>query len=327
MLRFKESPLSAEIVPTVFITNECLQQLDSSAVPELAQKITTTISTINQNNAIENAGEVQLDCDWSASTREKYFNLLKEIKKQLQGIQLSATIRLYQVKYKESAGIPPVDKGMLMCYNMGNLKSINSKNSIIETAELEKYIGQLPDYPLPLDVAFPVFDWKVWFRDGKYYGITEEFPTELLSSSVFIKTGNNYQVLKDTLLAGYELKKNDLLRWETSNAKTVQAAANMISSRLKNTQTTVALYHLDSVILKKYSLYELESYLSLPALVRRWLLFRKISSAVVEKPTLTIITLLSFIIICQTQKRIGHSIIPAIIFCMMKRNPFPFRIY
>ena len=67
---------------------------------------------------------------------------------------LSATIRLHQLKFIGESGIPPVDKGLLMCYNMGDLHRLRISNSILETAELKKYIKQLSVYPLKLDVAF-----------------------------------------------------------------------------------------------------------------------------------------------------------------------------
>ncbi len=268
MIRFKNQPVY-NIIPTVFITNECLQRADSLQIQLLGEKIIQTIKSINESNSIHGITEIQIDCDWSAATRNNYFKLLSVIKNSLKSalqsdaghiqILLSATIRLYQVKYKDKAGVPPADRGMLMCYNMGNLKSINSNNSIIETAELKKYTGQLEDYPLPLDIALPIFNWKVWFRNEQYHGITEEFPDALLASSFFQKSGNRYVARHDSLLAGYDFKKGDQLRYEVSDVSTISACAETITNKLKNTRMRVALYHLDSLILEKYTLHELEN--------------------------------------------------------------------
>ncbi|MEP6674984.1 MAG: hypothetical protein ABJA78_07510 [Ferruginibacter sp.] len=273
MIRFKEKP-AYNITPVVFITNECLQQTDTLQIKDLADKILSAIVTINTTNAIDSIKEIQIDCDWSATTREKYFALLREIREKLyrisnkeQGIlkkeefkvQLSCTIRLYQIKYRDKAGIPPVNKGLLMCYNMGNLKNISSANSIIEKKEFDKYITGLSSYPLPLDIALPIFDWKVWFRNGQYHGITEAFPDSLLLSPVFIKKENRYYVTCDTLLQGYDFKKGDLLRYEESRLRDIIDIADDVSLHLKNTRCKVALYHLDAVLLNKYSTHELES--------------------------------------------------------------------
>jgi hypothetical protein len=258
IIRLREKP-AATIIPVVFITNESLQQMDSSKTGWLADKMVTLIKAILQKDSLALPAELQIDCDWSASTKDKYFALLKSIKQLLPGITLSATIRLYQTKYFDKAGVPPVDRGLLMCYNMGNLKKIDAGNSIIETAELKKYIGNLGDYPLPLDVALPIFNWKVWFRKGQYEGITEEMPDEVLQSMAFTKNGNNYTAVVDMNVGGYEFKEGDVLRRENSDADVVLQCAKIVSDKLKNTRCRVSLYHLDSVLLSKYSTNELES--------------------------------------------------------------------
>ena len=246
------------IIPTIFITNECIQKIDSLQIQSAAEKISALIKNIYSLGSINDFKEIQIDCDWTASTKNKYFILLKTIK-QLNHLTISATIRLHQIKYLSKTSVPPVDKGLLMCYNMGNLKNPATKNSIIETEELKKYIGNLSTYPLPLDVALPLFDWKVLFRNNIYTGLIKNLPDSLLANSLFNKNGNQYKVLKDTLLAGYALQKGDVLRNEQSDYSGIIAAAAEVNKRLKNIRPGVALYHLDSVILNKYTLHELEN--------------------------------------------------------------------
>ena len=250
---------SFQIIPTVFITNECIQKIDSSQIAALAKNIYALILEIKQANHFDSIPEIQIDCDWTQASKDKYFLLLNNLKQQTTNYKLSATIRLHQIKFLSKTGIPPVDRGLLMCYNMGNLKNPATKNSILETTELKKYIGNLATYPLPLDVAFPLFNWKVLYRNNIYTGLIQGLPDNALSSAFCSKTGNRYLVLKDTLLQGYDLRKGDLIRDEQSNIKEVLAAADEISKHLKNTPLRVSLYHLDSVILSKYSTHELES--------------------------------------------------------------------
>ena len=57
---------------------------------------------------------------------------------------------------------------------------------------------------------------------------------------------------------GMHLKNGDVLRNEQSNYTEIMKAAALINDRLKNTSATISLYHLDSLILKKYKLDELE---------------------------------------------------------------------
>ena len=249
------------IIPTVFITNECMQRIDPAQIGELAGNICSLTRDIMNSDGFSSIAELQFDCDWSVSTKDNYFLLLERIRSAWKGpkIPISATIRLHQVKFMARSGIPPVDKGLLMCYNMGNLRNPATKNSIIEAEELKKYMGNLPGYPIPLDVAFPLFDWKVLFRNNSYTGLIQGLPDSIFSTAFAKQNGNRFEIIKDTLLQGYELRKGDIIRNEKSDLTEILAAADEVNKRLKNNRPRVSLYHLDSVILNKYSLHELES--------------------------------------------------------------------
>ena len=102
------------VIPTVFITNSCLEKTDLPMMAQLAGNIHKLImGTCNANN-IKLPTEIQIDCDWTVSTRDKYFLLLRSFK-QLSNTNLSVTIRLHQVKYLAKSGVPPADRGLLMC--------------------------------------------------------------------------------------------------------------------------------------------------------------------------------------------------------------------
>ncbi len=258
LIRFNQRP-HGKFIPAVFITNETFQHIDSSQTAWLADKIGTLVKAILNKDSLPMPGELQIDCDWSAGTKNRYFAVLRHLKKAFPATELSATIRLYQTKYKDRAGIPPVDRGLLMCYNMGNLKNLQTVNSIIEPAELEKYTGNLGDYPLPLDVGLPIFDWKVWFRGGQYRGISTELPDSCLYSPVFVQDRNQFIAMYDTVIGDYGLLKGDVLRYENSRLDDVLKVAKHVSSKLKNTRCRVSLYHMDSLLLRKYTANELET--------------------------------------------------------------------
>ena len=250
---------SYNIIPTIFITNQCIQKIDTAQINSLAEKIMQLTKQVIFNNNFKEVPEVQFDCDWTATTKEKYFLLLNSFKKLKPNALISATIRLHQIKFISKTGVPPVNKGLLMCYNMGNLKNPATKNSIIETEELKKYIDNLAAYPLPLDVALPLFNWKVLFRNNTYTGLIENLPDSVLTGPLISKNGNRYLFLKDSLLSGYSFKKGDELRNEQSDYNEIISSAAAINQKLKNTTLRVSLYHLDSLILSKYSLHELET--------------------------------------------------------------------
>ena len=154
IVQFDDVEKDFHIIPTIFITNRTLIQLPSNSIPDLAQKIVYKIKTL----AISEIQEIQLDCDWSPSTEKKYFQLLTAIRQNID-VTLSATIRLHQVKFAEATGVPPVDKGMLMFYNMDEVGQLETQNSILDLEIAQQYLHNFNKYPIPLDVALPLFSW------------------------------------------------------------------------------------------------------------------------------------------------------------------------
>jgi hypothetical protein len=249
------------VIPTIFITNETFLNIDTSAIKKLAEDVSQLTTNTISSFAFNEIGGIQFDCDWTESTREKYFLFLSTFKKIWvnTNMEISATIRLHQIKFLGKTGVPPVNKGMLMCYNMGNLKNPSTNNSIIETKELKKYIGNLSTYPLPLDIALPLFEWNVLFRKNMYNGILRDFDANQFSTSFTTKQQNKFTFFKDTILQGYQFLKDDVVRNESSDYSTILDVAKEVNQRIKNTQLRVSLYHLDSVILTKYKTHELET--------------------------------------------------------------------
>jgi hypothetical protein len=247
------------IVPTIFITNECIYKIDTSQTKVLAEKILLLTKKMIANNSLQHIKEIQIDCDWTATTKEKYFAILNKLQGLEKKINFSVTIRLHQIKFLSKTGVPPVKRGMLMCYNMGNLTNVETQNSILETNELQKYITDLQHYPLSLDVTFPLFEWKVLFRKGNFKSLVNNLNEQLLTKDIFSKNDNTYKVLKDTILNGYEFKKDDLLRNEQLEYSQILKATKMISEKLTNKNLRVSLYHLDTLTLKKYTTNEMEN--------------------------------------------------------------------
>jgi hypothetical protein len=248
-----------QIIPTIFITNECIFKIDSSQTKILAEKISMLTKSIITNNGLQNIREIQIDCDWTAATKEKYFSILNKLQALDKAVIFSATIRLHQIKYLQKTGVPPVTRGMLMCYNMGNLTNVETENSILETKELQKYIGNLQHYPLPLDVTLPLFDWKVLFRNGKFKSLINDMPDAVLNTALFKKKKNVFTAVQDSIIFGYDIKKGDVLRNEQCDYDDILKSAQIISEKISNKSYRVSLYHLDTLTLNKYSTHEMEN--------------------------------------------------------------------
>lgn len=251
--------LQKKIIPAVFITNECFYEQDSAQIGQLAKNINGLADKLAEQNGFGGFPELQIDCDWSGTTRDRYFQLLRTLKALNGKRRTAATIRLHQVKYKQSAGIPPVDRGLLMCYNMGDLQQEQVKNSIIDPQEFQRYIQRVATYPLPLDAGLPLFSWVVIFDKGQFAGLIRNAMDLSGAPAVFKPSGAGYRVLKDTLLGGRPVKTGQFLRPEHSDIAAVKAVGRSLSKKLSNQRLSVALYHLDSVTLSKYSFYELEN--------------------------------------------------------------------
>ena len=146
-------PDSIEIVPTVYITEDCMHK----RYPDLAKKIVSRILQMNETNDIRNVREIQIDCDYTSKSRKTYYDFLKEVQTQLSTVhcQLSTTIRLHQL----SMEAPPVDYGALMIYNTGDPNKWEERNPILDMRDVFPYLKHLDKYPLPLAAAYPVFHW------------------------------------------------------------------------------------------------------------------------------------------------------------------------
>ena len=257
-IEFKSQvPKGMDIIPTVFITPQSLENLPDTAVPTLANKMSSLIHSIARNAGIPEAREIQLDCDWNAGIRDKYFELIKAMRKIEKGgnVLFSATIRLHQVKYLDKTGVPPVDKGLLMYYNMGNLKSTLTRNSILENKEAGKYISRLNSYPLKLDVALPLFSWGVLFRHNRFVGLINNLrKADIKGNKDLFSDGHElYKVLKGVSINGVYLHKDDILRLEELNASEIRDAAEVTSAQIRNDTMNVALFHFDNKVLKNYT--------------------------------------------------------------------------
>jgi hypothetical protein len=250
-------PDSLVIVPTVFITNKTLMALHTpTEIGQLTNNLFKLLKVKYAQISTKPLTEIQIDCDWSPSTQQRYFDLLHYLKKQLpKSCQLSCTIRLHQIKFPEKTGVPPVDRGMLMCYNMADWKNIGVKNSIFDIAILEQYIDRLDSYPLPLDVAMPLFRWVVVYRAGRYLQLLNQIDEEQLTKCSFLKNAsqNRFVVAQDTTWNGLRFRIGDLLRAESVPFDKLTKGSSIILSKIRTQNSRFAFYHLDSLTISSYT--------------------------------------------------------------------------
>lgn len=248
-------PDSMLLVPVVFIVNNVLKDRTEEELDDLAERLYKFAEGKVEQAGRSGFDELQVDCDWTASTRDAYFYLLRKLRGLMpDGTSLSATLRLHQVRNMRSSGIPPADKVLLMCYNMGNLRRFDTRNSILDPDEMALYLkGYLGRYPLHVDVALPLFSWSVVFRGGQYAGISKRLDPELLSDTALFSRlagTNRYQLVVP--MPEYGLRSGDIIRREEVHVQDVLQAAQFLSRELPRHDFNLIYYHLDRNLLTAF---------------------------------------------------------------------------
>ncbi|MFY4750040.1 hypothetical protein ACOTWV_09000 [Aliarcobacter butzleri] len=220
-------------IPVIYITNETMKNVDYSLV---SKAILETLKNYKFD-------EIQIDCDWSLSTRSNYFNLLEDLKEKLNKT-ISATIRLHQIKYYTKTGIPPVDYGVLMYYNMSNIGDFNTKNSILDNEIAKKYHYNFDVYPLKLKLALPLYSQAIQFREEKAISLFEGVEEKDFNNDFEKLENNRYKVLNSHYFKGRYIYKDDIFRLENSNEQDIKIALKDFLDLSKNRYDEVIFYTL-----------------------------------------------------------------------------------
>ncbi|MCG3692614.1 glycosyl hydrolase family 18 protein [Aliarcobacter butzleri] len=227
----KETPKN--FIPVIYITNETMKNVDYSLV---SKAILETLKNYKFD-------EIQIDCDWSLSTRSNYFNLLEDLKEKLNK-KISATIRLHQIKYYTKTGIPPVDYGVLMYYNMSKIGDFNTKNSILDNEIAKKYHYNFDVYPLKLKLALPLYSQAIQFREEKAISLFEGVEEKDFNNDFEKLENNRYKVLNSHYFKGRYIYKDDIFRLENSNEQDIKIALKDFLDLSRNRYDEVIFYTL-----------------------------------------------------------------------------------
>ena len=253
----KAQPEQPHKVPAVFLTNRSFEKLSEVAAVALAEKVWQKVKALTTNpDWGTTLTELQIDCDWTAGTRENYFAFLRQLKSKLasEDILLSVTIRLHQAKFPKQTGIPPADRGMLMFYNIGEVTDPDEENSILNDTAARRYLTNYRDYPLPLDLALPIFYWGAVFREGRLVRLINKLQANDLADTIrFINLSENrYAVRKSTYLEGQYLYQSDQIRLEAVPPARLRAISKLIREQFQPDNFHLAFYHLDPETIKYY---------------------------------------------------------------------------
>lgn len=242
-----------KIVPVVFITNKTFLNIKKEEISFLAKSTYQLIQKKIKDLNLTVENEIQIDCDWTAGTKEDYFLYLKELEK-ISKKNITSTLRLHQVKDKELMGVPPVKKVYLMCYSTSSPLDDSDKNSILDNDLLKKYLKNLDNYPLKnIDIALPIYSWGIVTNHLGKHKLIGGVSTEDFNSPNFRPISRNeYKILKDDFYFGHFLNKGFTIKVEEIPASQLNNALEFINTKIKN--YNVIYYHLDKQFIKNINL-------------------------------------------------------------------------
>jgi hypothetical protein len=242
-------PKNCTVVPVVFIKNRVFEHTDTFALQRLAYNVFSLLTTIAANKQLA-ISTVQLDCDWTLGTQQPYFYFLTHLGA-ISNFTLSATIRLHQVKYRKQTGIPPVSSGMLMFYNMGTINA-GPNSSIYEAAIAASYTAAIRHYPLPLNLALPIFGWGIQLRNGRVVQLLNKMNSSHFGTDTnFAKQAGERWVAKHAgFKGGYYFEAGDIIKIEQASPAQLLQMAVQLRKYLQPSQ--IIFYDLDSINLQYY---------------------------------------------------------------------------
>ncbi len=227
---FKTLP-THEIVPVIYIDNPVWKKMKAST---MVRKVLDALSKM----PLKKYSEIQVDCDWTERSKKSYFEFLKGLKEQSVK-KISATIRLHQIKYYRKTGVPPLDYGVLMYYNMSDFKDTETKNYILDLEVAKQYHYNFDSYPLALNLALPLYSQATIIRFSKVVGLVDGVREEELNSNFKKLKEHLYVVEKTHYFKERLFYKGDRVRVDEVSVKMLQEAIEALKVVMKKPKEVI----------------------------------------------------------------------------------------
>lgn len=253
--KFDSKTLDANYIPVVFITNRVFYGLGASENRELVENTFQLIKNITAQYHID-FNEIQIDCDWTKTTKDAYFSFLKNLKT-LSKKEVTCTLRLHQVKYKEKTGIPPVDKVYLMCYATSSPIKTEHGNSILNMAVLKDYLQNINTYPLDFDIALPLYSWAIVTNHiGRKKIINGISKADLNHEDFTFNSKNNYTAKRDVFLHGIYVNKGFGVKIEGISPELLRKCKHYLDKKIDKPYSIV-YFHIDHKFTDRFTIKDL----------------------------------------------------------------------
>jgi len=263
--------------PRIAITNRVFQYTPVSEIPELARRTSEKINIVSEKiwsatqprdfryYTVEekkksptdpswrtSIKEIQIDCDWDQHTQSAYFLFVELLQKYFPGIAINCTIRPKHYVERRKLGIPPVKRATFLYENPNRT-----------VPELRRMFKGKP-YPLPLDVALPLWNWVQWSRNEQFLGAmhwnaTSSFDPEYSSFGSGVNNqfssidSTGFRILRDTVVDGQFLLKNDRLVKSPTDTMAIKSFFTTLNQKNAVANRQVILIDWDVKKLKAYA--------------------------------------------------------------------------
>ena len=219
------SDISVPIIPVVFLDHTVLHHHDPQYIIDI---ILESIPPMKYS-------AIQIDCDWTPTTRNAFFEVIHQLQTSYQ--EISATIRLHQVKYFEITGVPPVDRGILMYYNMSDVLDPETKNYILDLEVASKYHVNFESYPLHLDLALPIYRQGRVFRNGRLIMLLQINNIDYKNLRQKSMTEPNvWEVISSHYSGGRYLYEGDVIKIDEVLTEDLHKAARVLQTMMNPTE-------------------------------------------------------------------------------------------
>ncbi len=251
-----------EVVLTVFIDNLVFEKIEKRDVIFLAARTALLLQRTRgqfESNTKIVLNEVQVDCDWTAQTEEKYFRFLNYMRTETERFKynkLSAAVRLNQVLYQGKFGVPPVDEAVLTFYDLTRKKD----DYVWNLRDSKQYKKALSSYSLHLDVLLPLSGWGIHQREDNLLNIITNLNKDQVEASTCCqKIGENqYEAIQNMYLNQTYLYVGDQIGLHPLDAQKLEDAADWLGENMPTDNYRIIYYSLDNKVLEKYSFEELQ---------------------------------------------------------------------
>lgn len=253
------------ITPAIFFSNMVFLKSTDEQLDTLALRIKDRIQEVNtrfeQQQFTTKYSDILIDCDWSEKSKEQFFYFVRRLKELIPDREITTTLRLWQYKNQAVAGIPPVDRVLLMCYNVQAASEYNTSNSIATLDEVKKYVAGVT-YPLHIDLALPIFSWGVIFRNQEFKGVIRNAIIEDYMNTDYTRIGENrFRLNTEMVIGDFFARPGDEVRIEGLNQMELGQLADYLYQNVKldkYSRITFFSWDFSSRILKRKQINEIK---------------------------------------------------------------------